>query len=348
MKALLLYDDLEHATPLLRATEALQESGITLDAQETHDSESAVRLVNPDVDVVIIHQTIMSDDALDHGKPVIVLERIDGTQLAASRKWLASVASTGEAQSSVAAVMKGYTYSEPGRNNTHRGRYHAHLLRRAGMKPPASASVATGGLPSPQLSQADLTKIHAGYGFGAYSKMEQPRGQMVDFSADREIALHCVCYVDYKGSEVELHRMAAIAQAQEWAEACPSHETIIGAGRKLRHSEYLFTMFASRTVVSPWGWGEACHRDYEAMLLGAVLIKPSMDHVTCWPDVYRPGETYIPCRLDFADLGEIVSQVTADWPQWRERRELARRLALEAGDPKRVARRIASILELVV
>jgi hypothetical protein len=347
MKALLLYDDKEHATPFLRATEALQDLGITLDAQETHSSESAIRLIEQDVDVVVIHQTIMSDDALDHGKPVVILERIDGTQLAASRKWLASVASTGEAQPSVAAVMKGYCYQEPGRNNTHRGRYHAHMLRQAGIVA-TGESVATNGLPSPQLSQADLMKIHAGYGFGAYLKMATPRGQMIDFSADREITLHCVCFIDYKGSEIQIHREAALAKAEEWAAACPSHQAVIGGGRPLRPHEYLSTMFRAKIVVSPWGWGEACHRDYEAMLLGAVLVKPSMDHVTCWPDIYRPGETYVPCSMDFSDLGEIVDRICSEWSQWRERREEARRLALEAGDRKRVARRIASILEMVV
>ena len=116
----------------------------------------------------------------------------------------------------------------------------------------------------------------------------------------------------------------------------------------LRPHEYLSTMFRSKVVVSPWGWGESCHRDYEAMLLGAVLVKPSMNHVTCWPDIYQPNETYIPCALDFSDLGEILERVATKWPKWRKRREEARRLALEAGDPKRVARRIASILEMVV
>ncbi len=107
-------------------------------------------------------------------------------------------------------------------------------------------------------------------------------------------------------------------------------------------------MFRSKEVVSPWGWGEACHRDYEAWLLGAVLVKPSMSHVWSWPDIYVPTETYIPCRLDFADVPEIVDRVKREWPEWRERREAAREMALRAGDPRRVARQIAGTLERVL
>jgi hypothetical protein len=343
-----LYDDLEHATPLLRAQDVLAGQGIDVIAEETHSVESVVRLVEPGNDVLIIHQTLMSDDALDCGKPIIILERIDGAQLAASRRWLSA--------ENVKAAMKGYAYRRPDLNNMYRGRYHAHLLKEAGLTAaPGAHSSAVDGMPSPQLSTAELEKIRTGYGFGAYAKMDMPRGQMVDFSASREYDLHCVGYVDYKGSEIEAHRLAAMAVAEgmeaasrESHMAANTGTVIVGRGRVLRPAEYYATMFRSRVVASPWGWGEACHRDYEAWLLGAVLVKPPMDHVKCWPDIYRPNETYIPCRLDFADLPDIVARVTAEWPDWRKRREAARELALEAGDPKRVARRIAGLLEKVL
>lgn len=340
MRLRFLYDDAEHATPLLRVHDILAGQGVDLVAEETHSAESVVRLVEPDTDVLLIHQTLMSDDALDCGKPIVILERVDGAQLAASRRWLSAP--------NVVAVFKGYSYRQPDLHNVYRGRYHAHLLKQAGLTiTPGSQSSAVAGMPSPQLSTAELEKIRTGYGFGAYTKMDTPRGQMVDFASQRDFDLHCVGYIDYKGSEIEKHRLAAM-DAAEAHEAANPETTVIGRGRPLRPAEYLSTMFSSKTVVSPWGWGEACHRDYEAWLLGAVLIKPTMEHVATWPDIYRPNETYIPCRMDFSDLPEIVARVAAEWPDWRQRRETARELALEAGNPKRVARRIAGTLEKVL
>ena len=346
MKLRFLYDDPEHATPMLRAQDALADQGIDLVAGETHSAESVVRLVGLDSNVLLIHQTLMSDDALDCGKPIVILERVDGAQLAASRRWLSAT--------NVVAVLKGYVFRRPELNNTFRGRYHAHLLKKAGLTiSPGAKTSAVDGMPSPQLSTVELAKIRPGYGFGAYTKMDTPRSQMVDFSAPREYDLHCVAYMDYRGSEIETHRLRAMAVAEsleslESLQAANTGAVIVGRGRPLRPAEYLGTMFRSKVVVSPWGWGEACHRDYEAWLLGAVLVKPPMDHVRTWPEMYRPNETYISCRVDFADLPEIVERVKSEWPEWRKRREAARELALLAGDPKRVARQIAGTLEQVL
>jgi hypothetical protein len=58
----------------------------------------------------------------------------------------------------------------------------------------------------------------------------------------------------------------------------------------------------SKIVLSPFGWGEVCFRDFEAILSGALLLKPDMGHVTTWPDVYIPYETYVPVAWDGSDL----------------------------------------------
>jgi catechol 2,3-dioxygenase-like lactoylglutathione lyase family enzyme len=59
-------------------------------------------------------------------------------------------------------------------------------------------------------------------------------------------------------------------------------------------------------ILSPFGWGEVCYRDSEAVRHGSVLFKPQVDHMETWPDLYRPGETYVP--LDW-DASDVVSQV---------------------------------------
>ncbi len=44
----------------------------------------------------------------------------------------------------------------------------------------------------------------------------------------------------------------------------------------------------AKAVLSPFGWGEVCYRDFEAVLAGALAIKPDMSHLETFPDVYHP------------------------------------------------------------
>ncbi len=60
----------------------------------------------------------------------------------------------------------------------------------------------------------------------------------------------------------------------------------------------------SKIVLSPFGWGELCLRDFEAIRAGALLLKPDMSHLETWPDVFKPGLTYVPFAWDASDLVE--------------------------------------------
>ena len=57
-----------------------------------------------------------------------------------------------------------------------------------------------------------------------------------------------------------------------------------------------------RATFSPFGFGEVCFRDFEAIVNRSVLIKPRMDHVLTWPDVYVSDKTYVPVSWDGSDL----------------------------------------------
>ena len=67
---------------------------------------------------------------------------------------------------------------------------------------------------------------------------------------------------------------------------------------------YYDEMRKSRICISPFGYGEVCWRDFESVLMGSLLVKPDMSHVRTEPDIYIPGETYVPVRWDFSDLAE--------------------------------------------
>jgi spore maturation protein CgeB len=62
----------------------------------------------------------------------------------------------------------------------------------------------------------------------------------------------------------------------------------------------------SKVVFSPFGWGEVCFRDYEAVACGCLLVKPSMSHVATSPDIFVPDQTYVPVKWDFSDLCQKI------------------------------------------
>lgn len=74
---------------------------------------------------------------------------------------------------------------------------------------------------------------------------------------------------------------------------------------------------SSKVVVSPFGWGEPCYRDFEAFLAGGVLVKPEMDHLETWPPVYEAGETMITVSWDLEDLIETIEEILADYEAHR-------------------------------
>lgn len=65
----------------------------------------------------------------------------------------------------------------------------------------------------------------------------------------------------------------------------------------------------SKSIASPFGWGECCLRDFEAFYNRAILLKPSMEHCVTYPDLYKPFETYIPINWDFSDFENIIKEV---------------------------------------
>jgi hypothetical protein len=76
--------------------------------------------------------------------------------------------------------------------------------------------------------------------------------------------------------------------------------------QKVPQDQYYEEMRRSRMVVSPFGYGELCWRDFEAVICRSLLIKPDMSHLRTEPDLFRPLETYVPVRWDYADLEEKV------------------------------------------
>jgi len=61
-------------------------------------------------------------------------------------------------------------------------------------------------------------------------------------------------------------------------------------------------------MLSPFGWGEICYRDFEAALNGMLLIKPSMHHIDTWPNIYT-SDSYLslPTELSSSMFDTILN-----------------------------------------
>ncbi|PZX19002.1 glycosyl transferase family 1 [Palleronia aestuarii] len=92
---------------------------------------------------------------------------------------------------------------------------------------------------------------------------------------------------------------------------------------RIPRKAFLAEMRQARLCWSPFGYGELCWRDLEAFMTGAVLVKPDMGHLETCPDLYVPGETYLPVKWDFSDLEDVVRAALDDPERCRRIAETA-------------------------
>ena len=78
---------------------------------------------------------------------------------------------------------------------------------------------------------------------------------------------------------------------------------------KIPKKQYLETMRSSKAIISPFGWGEICYRDFETFISGAALIKPNVDHLDTWPNLYKKHKTYIPIPWKIEEWKEIIPNI---------------------------------------
>ena len=48
----------------------------------------------------------------------------------------------------------------------------------------------------------------------------------------------------------------------------------------------------TKIVLSPWGWGTWCIRDFEALICGCIVIKPVCTNTLTYPDIYDPNKQF--------------------------------------------------------
>jgi hypothetical protein len=136
--------------------------------------------------------------------------------------------------------------------------------------------------------------------------------------------------------EIDLHARLGGTKAEGWYGEMRRHAArvvdemdgfVVAKGTGVTRHVFGQELLRSKTCFSPFGYGELCWRDIEAIAAGAVLIKPDMSHLRTEPDLYRIDETYIACRWDFADLSDKLNDILADEERRLHLAENARRIA---------------------
>lgn len=80
---------------------------------------------------------------------------------------------------------------------------------------------------------------------------------------------------------------------------------------------------SSKCILSPFGWGEICGRDFESFVYGCCMIKQDMSHCITFPDVYQPWITYVPLKWDFSDFKDVLAKAAS--PEYKEIAERAQK-----------------------
>lgn len=87
---------------------------------------------------------------------------------------------------------------------------------------------------------------------------------------------------------------------------------------RITKQEYKSEIRRVKAVLSPFGYGEICFRDFEAVLNGSVLVKPDMSHLATWPNIFIPEENYVSIDWSGNDLVEKVETLLSDDKKMRE------------------------------
>lgn len=174
----------------------------------------------------------------------------------------------------------------------------AHGVSFAGDIIPAGAAVAPD----------QLAKIVAGWNVGLDDKIRQLAGRgAAPRSSSKDIDVVCRATVS-RESWIYPLRSAVIPRIR----ALEPEFRVLTPEQRVTQEVYYEEMLRSRACVSPFGYGEICWRDFEAVLCGSVLVKPDMSHVETHPDIFVANETYVPVRWDYADLTEVLRRLLSD------------------------------------
>jgi hypothetical protein len=196
-----------------------------------------------------------------------------------------------------------------------------------------------------QIPEDRLERIRSTYCFGDDPRVTALRSFIDSNKIDvwgqsRDIDVSFIGRTDYPNVEPPLdaalltkHRRAVIPAIKKLG------LNVVATNEAVPPVDYYELLLRSKIVVSPYGVGESCLRDWEAVFAGCVLVKPRCDHVERFP-------LHFECAADFGVLNQIVTDILGQYssPQIQAHLRAARGLeSRECSQEARLDRMIASL-----
>lgn len=166
----------------------------------------------------------------------------------------------------------------------------------------------------PAITEEDVNKIRVSWNVGLGELFEEKEvsyqkpyaiftPQMISPCRERKYDIQYKGSLDYSLCGYQRLRSTEIIDGSKWKHS--------GVFEKVPYEDYIQEVAQSKTVISPYGWGEVCTRDFEAFLYGAALIKPDMSHLITYPDWYIENQTYVPVKWNLDDFVETTEGILA-------------------------------------
>ena len=300
---------------------------------DTHMSLSIKRILSQidlqvstgTADIYVKQADQISDEDLNSGKLFIAIEKRDGANIS-KRKVLQ--------HTSVLKYVKQYKYKYPEFNNAAcvGGRGFTRYLCNESLWESQKTLI------TPNQDK----KIILGWNFLHYPRLA-PFYDIRQFdSKSRPIDVFFAGRIEYingdkkSGALISEHRLRCIEKLLH----IKNLKIVNIQGRQLNAQKYMEYMRNSKIAISPWGWGEACYRDYEAILSGCLLIKPNTDFVMSSCNIFEQKER-IWTMPDFSDLSaKIIFSIDAFNSSFENRLEQRGRLLVEKNSLPQILNRI--------
>lgn len=163
-------------------------------------------------------------------------------------------------------------------------------------------------VPDVAVMRENSSKIKPGVSFGMANHMAAWISPVPSIPiADRDIDVLCLVFghpkPDRNPHPLLLHRQQAIRSLKNISGLRSVYQLL---NEKLPMEEYRVLALNSKIILSPWGYGETCYRDYDAWFAQNILIKPYTGYVDVTGDSYRSEDTVFWCNSDFSDLEQVV------------------------------------------
>lgn len=268
------------------------------------------------IDLWVKQADDITTEDLNSGKKFIVFEKADGAEIA--HKHVLK-------HPAVIRYVKRYNY------NNYRLHNEPGVDDRLFTRGLVSANAYT--LPQPTINEEDYRKIFLGFNFlhtpGKLPFVETEPDILSD--NNRELDVFFAGNIHYQDSRyvksgelISAHRKKCI----DIMESLHHLEVVAIPERSLESDVYQTAVYNSKIIVSPWGWGEACHRDYEAILAGCMLIKPQCDFVQSACNIFNT-DYCIWTQPDFSDLQLQIETALDNWDASRKQRYRNRQQLIE-------------------